>query len=219
MDVPDQSSRATTEVVIVGVGGFGREVIDIVDDMTATGAPVKLVGSVDDGEFDLDVLRELGVEYLGTTEHVARTNAAYVIGIGDGMTRRHIVDRLPNACQPVALQHPAATVGRRSTLGAGSILGSGARLATHVAVGQHANIHANATVGHDSVIADYASLLPGALLSGNVTIGYGALIGAGAIILQGLSVGEHATVGAGAVVTNDVPAGATVVGVPARPIA
>jgi acetyltransferase-like isoleucine patch superfamily enzyme len=44
----------------------------------------------------------------------------------------------------------------------------------------------------------------------------GASIGSNATILCGVEVGERATVGAGAVVTRDVPAGATVVGNPAR---
>ncbi len=207
-----------TDVVIVGVGGFGREVIDIVEDMATTGTPMVLAGSVDDGEFDEEALVALGVRYLGTTEFLAERGGPYAIGIGDGGIRRSIVERLPAHCTPIALQHPAATVGGRSTLAPGSILGSGARLATNVTVGRHADIHANATVGHDTVIGDYATLLPGALLSGNVVVGTEALIGAGAIVLQGLTIGDHAVVGAGAVVTTDVAPGITVVGVPARPM-
>lgn len=52
-----------------------------------------------------------------------------------------------------------------------------------------------------------------------VEIGVNAWIGGGAIILGGVRVGDDAIVGAGAVVTRDVPAGATVVGNPARRIA
>lgn len=46
----------------------------------------------------------------------------------------------------------------------------------------------------------------------------GASIGSGATLLCGITVGERALIGAGAVVTKDVPAGATVVGNPARVI-
>jgi maltose O-acetyltransferase len=49
-----------------------------------------------------------------------------------------------------------------------------------------------------------------------VRIGRNVWIGAGALILPGVSVGDDALVGAGSVVTRDVPAGATVVGNPAR---
>lgn len=44
----------------------------------------------------------------------------------------------------------------------------------------------------------------------------GASIGANATILPGLTIGEGAMIGAGAVVTKDVPAGAVVIGNPAK---
>ncbi len=51
-----------------------------------------------------------------------------------------------------------------------------------------------------------------------VRVDRGAFIGTGAILLPGVHVGAEAVVAAGAVVTGDVEAGATVGGVPARPI-
>jgi serine acetyltransferase len=49
-------------------------------------------------------------------------------------------------------------------------------------------------------------------------LGERVFVGSGARILGGLTIGDDAVIGAGAVVTKDVPAGVTVVGVPARQI-
>jgi serine O-acetyltransferase len=50
------------------------------------------------------------------------------------------------------------------------------------------------------------------------TIGDNVFIGAGARVLGGICVGDNAQIGANAVVVHDVPAGTTVVGIPARPV-
>jgi len=53
-------------------------------------------------------------------------------------------------------------------------------------------------------------------VSGNCRLGEGVLVGAGAVVLEGVVINDRAQIGAGAVVTSNVPAGATVTGVPAR---
>jgi serine O-acetyltransferase len=74
------------------------------------------------------------------------------------------------------------------------------------------------TVGPNVVIAPWVTI---GLKAGNVqgaTIGAGASIGTGAKVIGPVTIGEGAVVGANAVVVDDVPAGATVVGAPARPV-
>jgi acetyltransferase-like isoleucine patch superfamily enzyme len=59
---------------------------------------------------------------------------------------------------------------------------------------------------------------PGARLGGTVRVGEMAWIGLCASVKQGLAIGSGATIGAGAAVLNDVPAGETMAGVPAKPL-
>lgn len=103
----------------------------------------------------------------------------------------------------------------------GAILCPFAMLTSTIRIGKafHGNYYSY--VAHDCVIGDYVTFAPAAKCSGNVVIEDHAYIGAGAIIKQGrpgqpLIIGRKAVVGMGAVVTRDVPAGATVVGNPAR---
>ena len=71
-------------------------------------------------------------------------------------------------------------------------------------------------IGYDATILCH-EFLRDEYRTGEVTIREGAMIGAGAIILPGVEIGENAQVAANSLVTEDVPADTTVVGVPATP--
>jgi sugar O-acyltransferase (sialic acid O-acetyltransferase NeuD family) len=83
-------------------------------------------------------------------------------------------------------------------------------------LGEACIINAGAVLPHDDVIGEGAHVAPGAVLGGHVSIGARTLVGLGAVVRDRVKVGRDCVVGAGAVVVNDVPDGATVVGVPAR---
>jgi serine O-acetyltransferase len=76
-------------------------------------------------------------------------------------------------------------------------------------------IHEDAVIGDDCMIMQQVTI--GMIGDGEVpTLGNGIYVGAGAKIIGKVKVGDGARIGANAVVTQDVPAGWTAVGVPAR---
>lgn len=208
-------------LVVVGAGGFGREVVSLVRELSRTGAGPSIAGVVDDRPDPVNVrrLERLGVPLLGGVGDLVREcrRTAVVLAIGSAAARRSIAQRLTqtDATFPT-LVHPDAWVGTDVELGEGTVVCPGARLSAQVTVGRHVHIDQNATVGHDCVLEDFVRLNPQACVSGEVTVRTGALIGANATILQGLSVGSDTTVGAGAVVLRDLPSGVTASGVPAQ---
>jgi sugar O-acyltransferase (sialic acid O-acetyltransferase NeuD family) len=207
-------------VIIVGAGGFGREVLDVIEAINAANdETVKMLGFVDDGAVNEQLLERRGTRLLGPISLVPSLGCAYIIGIGGGAVRHRIADLLAAAgCRALTVIHPAATLGGDNHLGEGCVLTAGTRVTNNVTLGRHVHLNINSTVGHDTVIGDHCSVFPGATLSGNVTMGAGVTIGTGANVLPGITIGEGAFVGAGAVVTKDVEPGATVVGSPARPL-
>lgn len=101
-------------------------------------------------------------------------------------------------------------------LGAGSYLQEYAVLQADVRLGRNCSVSAGSILNHECRLGDSVFIAPGANLCGKVDVGDGVFVGASAVVLPRLRIGAWATIGAGAVVTQDVPAGAVMVGNPAR---
>lgn len=216
----------TEDIVVIGVGGFGRETLDVIEAINAVDiAPRwRVLGVVDDAPepIQLDRLRARGYEHLGSTEQVrsALDPAAYVVGIGSPSVRARIADVLDLAgWRAATLVHPSACIGSLANLGEGAIVCGGVQVSTNVRLGRHVHLNPGSIVGHDSELEDFVSANPGAVVSGEVTVRAGVLIGAGAVVLQGLEVGQGSVIGAAACVTRAVAENDIVLGIPARSIA
>ena len=152
-------------------------------------------------------------------ELAARGVEGVLLGFGQGRGRHELVApvRAAALALPPAV-HPDANVDPTARVGDGAVVLRGAVLADDVRVGEAVLVNAGAILSHDVMVEDGASVGPGCVLAGRSRVGRDAELGAGVVLLPDAVVGEGAVVGAGAVVVEAVEPGATVVGVPARPL-
>lgn len=211
-------------LVVIGAGGFGREVLDVVESINAsTVEPAwEVVGVVDDNpsEENLARLKRRNIEFLGSTDGPLDwiNPARYVVGIGNPRVRRTFADRYDRANHRAAtLVHPTATCGFDVEIAEGTVVCAGVRLTTNIRLGRHVHLNPNVTVGHDTTLGDFVSMNPASSVSGDCLIENAVLIGVGAVVLNRLRVGANAVVGAAACVTKPVDHGQVVVGIPAHP--
>lgn len=206
-------------VAIVGAGGFGREVLTVLRSIDPDEADLKFAGFVSKDEPDSDLLHRARARWLGDDDTFLRDPCAdaYVVGIANPLQRQEIARLFDGSgLEAISLIHPSAVIGFDVEIGRGAVVCAGAMITTNVRVGMHVHLDRLVNIGHDCVLKNFVTAHPGAIISGGVTVQQRSVIGAAACVLPRCRISSDVVVGAGAVVTKDVQASTTVVGVPAR---
>ena len=206
-------------LVIVGVGGFGRETAELVQAGDHRGGSWTLAGFVDDAP-PLRGTEVLGFPVLGPAGWVLNHSDVDVVvclNTPRALDRwQRMVERLRlRGSRFATLVHPAAVLARSAVLGVGTVIHAATVLTANVVVGAHVHVMPCCVITHDDRIGDFATLGAGVRLAGGVIVGHGAYIGSGALVREGITIGDGALIGMGAVVLADVPSGETWIGVPA----
>jgi len=220
--LPNQLDQ-TKEIIIIGAGGVGKGICQIIKDINKIKFMWDIIGFIDEDEGVSGKMIN-GIPVLGTIDTLQdpRYVDCYVVfAIGDPEAKERIIQKVmskhPNLyC--ATLIHPSAIISDEAEIGYGTVVNALVVIEPDSIIGNHVLIYYGCTVGHDSIIEDYSSLLPQSNVSGNAILKKCTNLGSNSTVIQGIEVGEYTVIGAGAVVTKSLPNRCTAVGVPAKAI-
>ena len=209
-------------IVIVGAGGFGREVASLLKRINKKSPTWEFLGFYDDDEQGKPrgSHNEYG-EILGTVDDLNRTEqpVAAILAIGFPRPLKAVKERLNNPLItfPNIIAPEASILDEENyQMGEGNILSSFASLSCNVRLGNFNIINNRASFGHDVQIGDFNVFMTACRISGGSIIGEQNLFGVASIAIPGTKVGTGVTISPGSVVMRKPKDNATYVGNPAK---
>lgn len=207
---------ACGRIVIVGAGGFGREVLQWARHAWPEHTP-RIAGFLSADPTMLDSHAPT-LPILGSPEDFEpRPTDGLVLAIGIRGVRREVAERLAaRGGRFLTLVHPSAIVADTAEVGPGCVICPGAIVSDAVRLGRCVLVNYHASLGHDASAGDFAVLSPYATLGGGATVGPDAFLGLHASVAPARRLGAGVQVSANSCATVDVPDASLVHGVPGR---
>lgn len=196
-------------IIIVGAGGFGKEVAWIISRINTVNPVFNLVGFCDDDMSKRDDVSCIA-SFLGSIDDVKsnQVGSGYICAIGNNKIRKKLMVSLnQSGLTPLSVIDPSAVVAEDAVVGAGSFINVHAAVSTGCKLGCGSIVNINASVGHDVVLGDFAQVCPGVSVSGGCVIGEGALLGSNSCCLPCRKMGAWSVLGAGGVLLTDLEEG------------
>jgi|SRR5665647_155721 len=205
-----------SKICIVGAGGFAREVLCcIIDGLKIPYSKIEEIACFMVANEDYDVKSIMGIDVI---PHSLFDPTLYkvVVGIGDPILRKKVVDKLPSNTMYTTIIHPSAVISQWVEIGEGSIITAGTIITCNVKIGKHAHLNLHTTIGHDCEIGDYFTTTPGTNISGNCKFGDGVYFGTNSAVKQGIEICNNVTIGMGGVVVKNILEPGVYVGNPVK---
>ena len=188
-------------LVIVGAGGFGREMFGTAREAVGFGSEFDIKGFLDAKPTALDGFAGYPPIVGSPDSYVPAEDDVFITALGSIASRRHCVEALEKkGAKFISIVHKTATIGPNVVVGEGSFIAPHVSLTVDIAVGRHVSVFHSSSVG------------------GAVKVGEGAVIYPGSVVAPRRKIGADAVVGAGSAVFVDVDPGVTVLGNPAAPL-
>lgn len=190
---------------IIGSGGFGREVKQLLLDNN----PNEIIDFFVDDQYVDNI--SYPISKLNINEYEV------IIAIGDPMKREEIVNKLPKETKFFTAIHKSVQLlDNNIIIGEGSIICSNCILTTNIKIGKHSQLNLLTTIGHDTIIGDYFTTAPGAKISGNCNIDNNVYIGTNSSVREKINICNNVIVGLNAGVVKNISEPGVYIGVPAK---
>ena len=205
------------DLYIVGAGGCGREVLQIINDIHRIKGPCwNIKGFLDDTENPLGG-KDCDYGVVGTIEgYVPKENEVLVMAIASPQAKQKLVPMLlERGAVFETVIHPSADLGNYNVIGKGAVIYSGFGMTVNVRIGDYVTL-LSCGLGHDVQIGDFSTISSWCNLMGGVQVGNGVFMGGNCAVAPHAVIGDGAYVGVGSIVLRKVKAGTRVFGNPAR---
>lgn len=205
-------------MLIIGAGGFAKEVLEICRQLQNAG---DIVFFDDVNIKDNDVLYNqfpIFRTHREVIDFFKKNGNHFTIGIGNPILRYKVCKKFEDwGGDLLSVVSPFARVGHFDCkIGIGCNILSNSNISNSVLLGKGCIVYYNVVITHDCEVGDFVELSPGATLLGRSRIGDFTQIGANATVLPDIEIGRNVMIGAGAVVTKNIPDNCIAAGIPAK---
>lgn len=204
------------QLIIVGAGGMGRTMFDMVRESCGYETEFIIKGFIDDNVKALERFKSYP-PIIGTiADYFPYENDVFLCSIG-GIFRAECISKImARGGEFISLIHKTARIGSNVVMGIGNMVGAFTTIAADVKIGDFNFIQSLTIIGHDVIIGNFNRIDSQVMMVGATAIGDHNMIHTGAMINHNVHIGDDCTIGACSFVTMDVESGSTLFSSPAR---
>ncbi len=195
-------------LIIVGAGGFGKEIYSYIIDNINNNVIQEYVfkGFVDDDEQNFISLNFPQERWLGTIDDYQYIADDYVIiAIGNIKSRNIIIKKLAKRkVNFYTFIHHSVFIGPNTKIGKGTIICPNSIVQTNANISDHCVLNIYCSIGHDSHLGEGSVLSPYCTLNGNVKTGADLFMGTRSTLLLQTMIGKNCIISAHTVVRGTV---------------
>lgn len=208
---------ALPKLVIIGAGGFGREMVAWARQSIQFERDWVVKGLIDDNLHALNG-KNTPAPLLGTVQdYQPASDEVFICAMGVPAIKKKCCELLiSRGAIFTRLIHRTAVLGDYVEMADGVVLCPYAIASANNRLGRSVAVNLHSSLDHDACVDDWSQVNCHCDLTGAVQVGREVFIGSSVSIIPGVKIGDGAYLGAGSVVLRDVPPGAKVFGVPAR---